>query len=127
MENQHFFYASKGYLKQIFPDEIILLQTTDNHTEFFTDSGKKHLIRISLDDALRQLPEGLFFRINRSEAVAISWIEKFTAEYIQTRTKSVYTLYFTKRYYAIARKQIHILQSSTKRRREKDVYKTLDD
>lgn len=118
MENQHFFYRTDGYLKQIFIDSIAFLVIVDKYTHFYIE-GDRVMVRITLDDAMKLLPQNRFIRISRSAAVAFQYIDRVTRDSVFTRTIPEQELSISKQYYPAFMKQIVILQTNPNRGRKK--------
>lgn len=126
MEDQFFFYRDGGVLKQLFLNDIVYMIAEGNHTEFYTHESKL-LIRVSMNDALRLLPDKQFVRINRSVAVAFRYINRIKGDsvflhtydkpLVHTNGKPLGVTFSTQHYKAFL-KQIVILQTSSKKRKE---------
>ena len=110
MQNQHFFYRTKGVLKQVLLEEIIYLEARDNYTKFFTGDKKFFMVRATLENCLNLLPQNAFLRIHRSFAVAGKQIDLVAREGVLLPAIKL-QLPVSKQYYPFLMKQIIILQN----------------
>src|SRR5258705_7215384 len=76
---EYLFYKYRGGFKRIKLDEIFFLEADDNYVNVFA-LNEKHVIRVSFDTIMKQLPREKFIQTTRSYAVAIDRIDVFDKE-----------------------------------------------
>lgn len=67
---------NKSFVK-VTIDSISILEADGNYTHLFA-SGKKHTVKITLNNMLEKFPAGQFIRVHRSFAVNIAAIDTFS-------------------------------------------------
>lgn len=68
-----YFFREDGLLKKLNLDRVVFLEAAKNYTRFNSLDGD-FLVRISLDAAMKLLPENKFLQVHRSFAVSIDHI-----------------------------------------------------
>lgn len=99
MTKSIYFYRNNGTLQRIDLDEVFALETAKNYVKFYTPEGK-HVVRISLESAMKQLKDKGFVQIHRYYAVAIEKIHVIDKENVYFSQNKEDNLPITKSYYA---------------------------
>jgi len=107
MSKRPLFLRLDGALKKINPDEIIFLETARNYVKFHSLKNTM-LVRITLDDALKQLPQDEFVKVHRFFAVSVNYIDEIGAD-VLTLTGIKDAVPVSKKCYAELIRQINIL------------------
>ena len=99
MAKSIYFYRNKGKLQRIDLDEVLALQTAKNYVIFYTPEGK-HIVRISMEKAMKHLQDKGFVQIHRYYAVALEKIHVIDKENVYFSQNAEDNLPITKSYYA---------------------------
>lgn len=73
---QRFTIKKKGGIKLIATDNIACFEANGDFCQAFDEKGQKHIINNTLSDIEQKVDPSKFFRINRSQMIHISFIEK---------------------------------------------------
>lgn len=68
--------STAGGFTLIDPDEIVYIQADWNYSEIFFGKGKSEVCTLNIGAVLELLPEGSFFRINRSLIIHTKYLKK---------------------------------------------------
>ncbi|GAO41381.1 LytTR family DNA-binding domain-containing protein [Flavihumibacter petaseus] len=86
--------------------DIAAISADGVYSRFHINDGSYHLVRSSLAASLRDVPQGLFIRINRTYAVNIYYIKKINKDHVEIGKDQIE---FTKPYYAKAMKSLILI------------------
>lgn len=76
-----FFIKEKGLFQKIKFSDILFLKSEHVYVELYTKSGKKFLIRNTMQDFIKDLPSN-FFRVHRSYAVNLNYLEAMNSKFV---------------------------------------------
>jgi DNA-binding LytR/AlgR family response regulator len=107
---QSFFYREEGILKKINPGEIIVMQATGNYVKAFAPKHY-HMIRITLDALLAQLPADLFIRIHRSVVVAAEYVDTIGKDYVMLAGVTDHMFPLSRKFYPDLMERIKIIEA----------------
>ncbi|WP_207514660.1 LytR/AlgR family response regulator transcription factor [Longitalea luteola] len=110
MDKKTFFFRQDGLLKKLDLDEIIYLEAAKNYTRLYTFNNM-YMARVSLDAAMKLLPENKFLRVHRSFAVAAEHIDVVARDSVRFTNLRV-EVPVSRMYYVALTKQIIILDSA---------------
>lgn len=79
MSDRFYLYRDQGKFIRIDLHDILYLQSTGNYTQF-EGKNQSHIVRISLERSLELLPEKLFIRPTRSNALCLHNLKAFNKE-----------------------------------------------
>jgi DNA-binding LytR/AlgR family response regulator len=99
MTKSNYFYRNNGTLQRINLDEVFALETAKNYVKFYTKDGI-HIVRTSLETAMKQLKDKGFVQIHRYYAVALEKIHVIDKENVYFSQSKEDNLPITKSYYA---------------------------
>jgi DNA-binding LytR/AlgR family response regulator len=106
MKKNAVFIWQDRVLKKIYPDTIHCLTMDRNYTNIFVTEEDYVMVRCSLDNALKVLPEDEFVKIHRSHAVPINYIEEVGRDYVLISGKQIP---LSKQYYKALMKKLPII------------------
>jgi DNA-binding LytR/AlgR family response regulator len=70
-------------LLKIHPEEIVRLVAEKNYTKIFlADNDKPHMVRSTLSNALKKLPDHIFIKTHRSYAVSVLYINFIARDHL---------------------------------------------
>lgn len=72
-----FFIKNRHKLEKVAIDDILYLEVEDRYSTVFTEQGKKYVLRMSMGDVQKKLPEKTFFRTHRKYSVNLSKVKSF--------------------------------------------------
>jgi DNA-binding LytR/AlgR family response regulator len=111
MSNKTLFYKEgRLLLRKINPDKILFLRSEGNDIHFF-ERLQSHVIRITFEAALKQLPENKFVQIHRSYAVSVDHIETISKEGVSLIPMPRMLLPVSRQYYPLLMERIEIVGS----------------
>lgn len=70
-----FFIKNRHKLEKVTIDEILYLEVEDKYSTVFTDKGKKYVLRMSMGEVQKKLPEKTFFRTHRKYSVNLTKVK----------------------------------------------------
>lgn len=83
-----FFIKDKNlYVKVLFSD-ILYMKSEHVYVELYTKSGKKHLIRSTMQDFVEDLPQN-YFRVHRSYTVNLDYLEAINTRFVIIASKEI--------------------------------------
>lgn len=77
-----FFVWQNKVLKKIHPEDVICLYTERNYTRIYLADKTFYLVRSTLSNALKQLPQDLFIKIHRSFAASVYHIDGIDKDHL---------------------------------------------
>lgn len=75
------FLETDGHPRFVKLDSIVCLVAADDHSELFTNDGKKTLVLKTLREWEERLPERFFPRIHRSTIINLEYVERIEAAF----------------------------------------------
>jgi DNA-binding LytR/AlgR family response regulator len=99
MTKSIYFYRNNGTFQRIDLDEVFALETAKNYMKFYTKDGI-HIVRTSMESAMKHLKDKGFVQIHRYYAVAIEKIHVIDKEHVYFSQNKEDNLPITKSYYA---------------------------
>lgn len=81
MKNKPVFINDGGILVKIDVDALLVLEVDNNYVRFI-GPDKEYTCKTTLDNALANLPPGLFVQVNRACAVSIRHIEQLDSQHV---------------------------------------------
>lgn len=108
MTKSIYFYRNNGTLQRIDLDEVFALETAKNYVKFYTKEGI-HIVRTSLETAMKHLKDKGFVQIHRYYAVAIDKIHVIDKENVYFSQSKEDNLPITKGYYQNLIKQLKMI------------------
>ncbi len=88
MTNQTIFLRQNGILKKVNFADIVAISIEDNYLRFHLLSGDL-MVRGTLDATMEKLPSDLFFRIHRSYAVSVNYIDHIGKDFVVVCDESI--------------------------------------
>jgi len=76
-----FFIKDKHLYHKVKFSDILYMKSEHVYVELYTQSGKKHLIRTTMNDFVGSLP-GNFYRTHRSYTVNLSYLDTINSRYV---------------------------------------------
>lgn len=108
MNDSIFFYRNNGTYQRIDLDEVFALETAKNYVNFYTPASK-HIVRISMEKALKKLKDRGFVQIHRYFAVALPKIHVIDKENVYFSMDKEDCIPITKSHYTNLIKQLRML------------------
>jgi DNA-binding LytR/AlgR family response regulator len=99
MTKSVYFYRNNGVLQRIDLNEVTMMETAKNYVKFHTKDGF-HMVRISMETAMKHLKDKGFVQIHRYYAVALDKIHVIDKENVYFSQNAEDNLPITKSYYA---------------------------
>jgi len=72
---ESFFIKTRNKLEKVQVDEILYLEVEDRYSTVFTEGGKKYVLRMSMENVQKKLPQDKFFRTHRKYSVNLSKVK----------------------------------------------------
>ena len=77
-----FFIRQNKLLKKIQPEDVIGLSTEGNYTRIFLANKTFYMVRSTLSNALKKLPQDMFIKIHRSIVVSVYYIDDIEKDHL---------------------------------------------
>lgn len=101
-----FFIWKDKNLKKIDLMTITAIQIKGNYTKLYFSDATYHMVRVSMKNALKLLPQDMFIRVSRNCAVSIYFINEIRPDEIIVQDQSVTV---GKGYFELIKSQIKII------------------
>ncbi|MBL4709346.1 MAG: response regulator [Flavobacteriales bacterium] len=76
-----FFIKDKNLYHKVKFSDILFIKSEHVYVELYTQSGKKHLIRTTMNDFVESLPKN-FFRTHRSYTINLNYLDTINSRYV---------------------------------------------
>lgn len=74
------FVKNRHRLEKLEVSNILYLEVEDRYSTIFTDSGKKHVLRMSMGDLQEKLPENQFMRVHRKYTINLDKVNSIDTQ-----------------------------------------------
>jgi len=102
-----FFVWQDKMLKKVHPEDVICLFTEKNYTKIFLSDKSYYMVRSTLSNALKKLPDDIFIKTHRSFAVSVLYIDSIYKDHLVVGDEPVP---IARQYYKSVRNKLNIIE-----------------